>query len=154
MERNMFKKALVVGIIFLFIGVGVQPVFAVETKQSIINQPSVEDCDVSKNSLEITEEVEKSEVNKQNDDDCLPCVLKEIFLNRLQFPIPRDFWDNLFGLICFYRSLKTYVICFITEQRPFYCAKLANEEYGECISNIPGYGESPLRAKLIFRSKA
>ena len=47
------------------------------TYVTVDNQPSVEDCDVSKNSLEITEEVEKSEVNEKNDYDCLPCALKE-----------------------------------------------------------------------------
>jgi hypothetical protein len=106
MEGNMFKKALVVGIIFIFIGVGIHPAFAVETKQSIINQPSVEDCDVSKNSLEITDEVEKSEVNKQNDYDCLPCVLKEYAENIIKKTSTYDPSDP----ICIMLSLL-YGIC-------------------------------------------
>ncbi len=45
MSNNMiFRKGLVVGIIFLFIGVGIQPVFAIESKTSVVNDESVEDC--------------------------------------------------------------------------------------------------------------
>ena len=43
MEGNMLKKALVVGIIFLFIGVGVQPVFAKDTIKTTISE-TLEDC--------------------------------------------------------------------------------------------------------------
>lgn len=41
---NMLKKILAVGIIILFIGVGIQPAFAVDTKTSIVNQQNEEDC--------------------------------------------------------------------------------------------------------------
>ena len=44
MERNMLKKALVVGIIFLFIGVSVQPVFAKNTIKTTISE-TLEDCE-------------------------------------------------------------------------------------------------------------
>jgi hypothetical protein len=44
MEGNMFKKSLVVGIIFLFIGVGVQPVFAKNTIKTTISE-TLEDCE-------------------------------------------------------------------------------------------------------------
>ena len=44
MERNMFKKGLVVGIIFLFIGVGVQPAFAKNTIKTTISE-TLEDCE-------------------------------------------------------------------------------------------------------------
>ena len=44
MQKSLFRKGLVLGIIALFIGVGIQPVFAVETKTSIMNKGSVEDC--------------------------------------------------------------------------------------------------------------
>jgi hypothetical protein len=43
MKRNLFGKGLVVGIVVLFIGVVVQPAYAVDTKQSIDDNMS-EDC--------------------------------------------------------------------------------------------------------------
>jgi len=44
MRDCLFRKGLVVGIIFLFIGVGVYPAFAEDTKQSIVNNQSEDDC--------------------------------------------------------------------------------------------------------------
>jgi hypothetical protein len=44
MEGNMFMKGLVVGIIFLFIGVGVQPAFARDTIKTTISE-TLEDCE-------------------------------------------------------------------------------------------------------------
>jgi hypothetical protein len=44
MEKNMFKKGLVVGIIFLFIGVSVQPAFAKNTIKTTISE-TLEDCE-------------------------------------------------------------------------------------------------------------
>ena len=44
MNKNILKKGLVVGVIFLFIGVGINPAFAVKTKTSIVNNQSEEDC--------------------------------------------------------------------------------------------------------------
>ncbi len=38
-NNKIWKKGLVVGIIVLFIGVGVQPAFAVESKSSVDNNP-------------------------------------------------------------------------------------------------------------------
>ena len=51
---NMLKKILAVGIIILFIGVGIQPAFAVDTKTSVVNQQKEENCGcevVSKSNL-------------------------------------------------------------------------------------------------------
>ncbi len=44
MNKNLYCKILAIGIIVLCIGVGIQPVFAVDTKQSIVKKESVEDC--------------------------------------------------------------------------------------------------------------
>jgi len=40
----MLKKILAVGITILFIGVGIHPAFAVDTKTSIVNQQNEENC--------------------------------------------------------------------------------------------------------------
>jgi hypothetical protein len=45
MVERWYKKGLVIGIIILFIGMGVQPAFAVETKSPIDSVEKVEDCD-------------------------------------------------------------------------------------------------------------
>jgi hypothetical protein len=44
MHKNHTKGILAIGIICLFIGVGIHPAFAVETRQSIVNKASEEDC--------------------------------------------------------------------------------------------------------------
>ena len=45
MVERMYKKGLVLGIIVLFIGVGVQPAFAVETGSSVNTVQLEEDCE-------------------------------------------------------------------------------------------------------------
>ena len=44
MKGNMFRKGLVVGIIFLFIGIGVQPAFAVEITNIRQSSDDIDDC--------------------------------------------------------------------------------------------------------------
>ncbi len=44
MQRKHTRGILAIGIVVLFIGVGIHPAFAVNTKQSMINKVSVEDC--------------------------------------------------------------------------------------------------------------
>ena len=44
MQRNHTRGILAIGIVVLFIGVGIHPAFAVNTKQSMVNKVSVEDC--------------------------------------------------------------------------------------------------------------
>ena len=44
MQKNHTCKILAIGIIVLFIGVGIHPAFAVDTKQSMVNKASKEDC--------------------------------------------------------------------------------------------------------------
>ena len=45
MVERMYKKGLVVGIIILFVGMGVQPALAVENKVSTDKVEDLEDCD-------------------------------------------------------------------------------------------------------------
>ena len=45
MRDRLFRKGLVIGIIVLFVGVGFQPAFAVESKLSTDNIEKEEDCD-------------------------------------------------------------------------------------------------------------
>ena len=44
MKHNLYCKILAVGIIVLFVGVGIHPAFAVDTRQSMVNKASEEDC--------------------------------------------------------------------------------------------------------------
>ena len=44
MQKNHIGKILTIGIIVLFVGVGIHPAFAVETKQSMANKASEEEC--------------------------------------------------------------------------------------------------------------
>ena len=44
MKKNMLSKTLAIGIIILFVGIGFQPAFAVETKLSADNTEKNEDC--------------------------------------------------------------------------------------------------------------
>ena len=44
MQKKHTRGILVVGIIVLFIGAGIHPAFAVDTKKSIVNKASEEDC--------------------------------------------------------------------------------------------------------------
>ena len=45
MKKNMLSKTLAIGVIILFIGIGFQPVFAIENKLSADNTEKNEDCD-------------------------------------------------------------------------------------------------------------
>jgi hypothetical protein len=44
MYRGLLSKLLTIGIIVLFIGVGIHPAFAIDTKQSIVNKVNDEEC--------------------------------------------------------------------------------------------------------------
>ena len=44
MQKKHTIGILAIGIVVLFIGVGIHPAFAVNTKQSMVNKESVEDC--------------------------------------------------------------------------------------------------------------
>jgi len=44
MQKKHTRGILAIGIVVLFIGVGIQPAFAVNTKQSMVNKVSIEDC--------------------------------------------------------------------------------------------------------------
>jgi len=44
MQKKHTRGILAIGIVVLFIGVGIHPAFAVNTKQSMVNKVSVEDC--------------------------------------------------------------------------------------------------------------
>ncbi len=44
MSKNLYCKTLALGIIVLFIGVGIHPAFAVDTNQSMVNKASEEEC--------------------------------------------------------------------------------------------------------------
>ncbi len=44
MQKNHISKTLALGIIVLFISVGIHPAFAVDTKQFIVNNQSKDDC--------------------------------------------------------------------------------------------------------------
>jgi hypothetical protein len=45
MKKGLFRKGLVLGIIFLFIGVGIQPAFANDFSKNVLND-NKDDCDV------------------------------------------------------------------------------------------------------------
>ena len=44
MTRNHTRGILAIGIICLFVGVGIHPAFAVDTNQSMVNKASEDDC--------------------------------------------------------------------------------------------------------------
>ncbi len=44
MKSKLYCKILAIGIIVLFVSIGINPAFAVDTKQSMVNEASEEDC--------------------------------------------------------------------------------------------------------------
>ncbi len=44
MKSKLNCKILAIGIIVLFIGVGIHPAFAVDTRQSMVNKANEKDC--------------------------------------------------------------------------------------------------------------
>ena len=69
------KKLLVVGIIVLFIGVGVQPAFAIETESSVDNIEKKEDCDCQG-------------INGENDVICIILWIRHTILSLRAY----NFW--------------------------------------------------------------
>ena len=66
---DMLKKILSIVIIILFIGIGIQPAFAVDTNTSVVNQQSEEVC-------------ECQVVNRSNRVSSLICDILETILNN------------------------------------------------------------------------
>jgi hypothetical protein len=66
MQKNKIGKILAVGIIIMFISVGVHPAFAVNTRQSIVDKASEDDCgceDIDKKQLdELEKQLNRLEV--------------------------------------------------------------------------------------------
>ena len=72
MHKNIVvRKGLVVGIIILFIGVGIQSGIAVETKSPIVNNHSEEDCGCE-------------DVNRSNQVSSFICDILDTIFNNMQ----------------------------------------------------------------------
>ena len=91
MSKNpVLYKSLVVGVIVLFVGLGIQPAFAVEPKLSANNTEKVEDCDCQSNDK--THLVEKL-LNRLEKNEVLYDVID---LNKSNFERPIcEFLSNL-----------------------------------------------------------
>jgi len=94
-SSNMVYKTLVVGVIVLFIGVGIQPAFAIEEPKEEIIDIEPKDC-LFQTIVDIANNPEVKKLLKQYDDDLFKVDIDRSIYRKIFLRNPRLFFNTLF----------------------------------------------------------